>query len=434
MIKWNRSLGGYARLIKKQEEFTMKKMLALLLALVLCASQVPVFAANSEMDCTSPDAPFSMVIRDTTANVLDRDLEKPVTVYLPNIYNNETDTEEWLSATVFGENATFTVTNHSVDAIKITYREYRKAVKPLYFGFSANGVGYFEDAAIGAPGEFVTLTGLYYATSYEWMKFVNKPGVAFELFSMFEDDGGDDYYYLVKKGETVTFRIPIQDMSFCKLYFDYYDGSGYNAIYKNSFGWDYHLMRDDARAGKTSGGTEPVQTEGTFTDVPSNAYYTEPVKWAVENGVTAGKTATSFAPNASCTRAQVVTFLWRAAGMPTPKGAANFTDVSAGAYYAQAVAWAAENGITGGKTATTFAPNATVSRSQVVTFLYRLAGNGAKGTNVFTDVPADTYYTDAVSWAVANGITEGKTQATFAPDASCTRAQIVTFLYRHFAK
>ena len=178
----------------------------------------------------------------------------------------------------------------------------------------------------------------------------------------------------------------------------------------------------------------PATGTVAFTDVPANAYYTEPVKWAVENGVTAGKTATSFAPNASCTRAQVVTFLWRAAGMPTPKSKANFTDVPADAYYAQAVAWAAENGITGGKTATTFAPNATVSRAQVVTFLYRLAGNGAKGTNVFTDVPANAYYTDAVSWAVANGITEGKTQATFAPDASCTRAQIVTFLYRHFAK
>ena len=173
-------------------------------------------------------------------------------------------------------------------------------------------------------------------------------------------------------------------------------------------------------------------TVGGFTDVAADAYYADAVLWAVEQGVTSGTTATTFAPDAACTRAQMVTFLWRAAGSPkAERSAVPFTDVAADAYYYDAVLWAVEKGITTGTTATTFDPDAVVSRGQTVTFLYRAAGAPAVAeSGPFTDVPADAYYADAVAWAVARGITNGVTATTFGPNSACTRAQIVTFLYR----
>ena len=167
-----------------------------------------------------------------------------------------------------------------------------------------------------------------------------------------------------------------------------------------------------------------------FTDVPSGAYYYDAVLWAVENGVTDGVTATLFAPDAPCTRAQIVTFLWRAAGSPEPVGTSAFTDVPANAYYAKAVAWAVENGITTGTSDTTFSPDAPCTRGQSVTFLYRARKGAASASANFTDVPAGAYYAAPVAWAVENGITNGTGKTTFSPDAPCTRAEIVTFLYR----
>ncbi len=178
-----------------------------------------------------------------------------------------------------------------------------------------------------------------------------------------------------------------------------------------------------------------TEEELAFTDVPADAYYAEAVKWAVAEGITSGTTATTFAPNSGCTRGQVVTFLWRAAGEPEPSSTGNpFTDVSVDAYNYKAILWAYENGITGGTTATTFAPNATCTRAQIVTFLYRANGQAVDSGSAFTDVPADAYYADAVNWAVAEGITGGTTATTFAPNATCTRAQVVTFLYRDMAQ
>mgnify|MGYP002569260245 CR=1 FL=1 len=170
--------------------------------------------------------------------------------------------------------------------------------------------------------------------------------------------------------------------------------------------------------------------ENPFTDVPSGAYYYDAVLWAVENGVTDGVTATLFAPDASCTRAQIVTFLWRAAGSPEPVGTSAFTDVPASAYYTKAVAWAVENGITTGTSDTTFSPDAPCTRGQSVTFLYRARKGAASASTIFTDVPAGAFYAAPVAWAVENGITNGTSTATFSPDAPCTRAEIVTFLYR----
>lgn len=171
----------------------------------------------------------------------------------------------------------------------------------------------------------------------------------------------------------------------------------------------------------------------SFVDVSTSAYYADAVAWAVENGVTGGTSATTFSPDAACTRAQAVTFLWRAAGSPAPKSSVNpFTDISASAYYYDAVLWAVERGITAGTSATTFSPDATCTRAQIVTFLYRAVGTTTSGTNPFVDVADSAYYAAAVKWAVAEGVTAGTSATTFSPDASCTRGQIVTFLYRAY--
>ena len=170
-----------------------------------------------------------------------------------------------------------------------------------------------------------------------------------------------------------------------------------------------------------------------FTDVHAEDYYYDAVLWAAQKGITGGMSDTLFAPNAACTRAQIVTFLWRAAGSPEPKALSSFADVPADAYYAKAVAWAVENGITNGTTDTTFGPDETCTRAHGVTFLSRAAkANTASGNSNFADVDANAYYASAVKWAVDNGITNGISSSLFGPDSSCTRAQIVTFLYRMY--
>ena len=169
-----------------------------------------------------------------------------------------------------------------------------------------------------------------------------------------------------------------------------------------------------------------------FVDVPAGSYFYEAVMWAVESGVTTGVSANRFDPNGVCTRAQAVTFLWRAAGSPEPETRAMpFTDVPVGSYYYDAVLWAVENGITKGTSDTTFSPNMTCTRAQIVAFLWRSEKSPAAGTaNPFADVKSTAYYADAVLWAIKEDITKGTTNTTFSPDADCTRAQIVTFLWR----
>ncbi len=173
--------------------------------------------------------------------------------------------------------------------------------------------------------------------------------------------------------------------------------------------------------------------EQIFTDVPVDAYFYEAVKWAAEKGITGGVGNGLFAPNQSCTRAQIVTFLWRAAGSPGPKTMSGFSDVPADSYYAKAVAWAVENGITGGTGDGKFSPDATCTRAQAVTFLYRASGAPAvSGNAAFSDVATNAYYAAAVKWAEKNGITGGIGGGLFGSDNNCTRAQIVTFLYRNY--
>ena len=173
--------------------------------------------------------------------------------------------------------------------------------------------------------------------------------------------------------------------------------------------------------------------DALFTDVVPGAYYDKPVQWAAVHEITKGTSKTTFSPGKACTRAEAVTFLWRAAGSPEPETAqSSFTDVKTGVYYEKAVLWAAEQEITAGTSATTFSPNKTCTRAEIVTFLWRFGGSSApeNNENPFTDVPEGTWYTQAVLWAAGRKITEGTSRVTFSPDKACTRAEIVTFLYR----
>ena len=181
---------------------------------------------------------------------------------------------------------------------------------------------------------------------------------------------------------------------------------------------------------------KPEAAPSSFTDVPAGAWFAEPVAWAVEQGITTGTSAETFSPDQACTRAQVVTFLWRAMGQPQAFGAAEFTDVEKGSWYEDAVAWAVEQGITTGTSMTTFSPNDPCTRGQVVTFLWRAVGQprAMVGADLFTDVPTDAYFFQPVLWALDNGVTSGTGSGQFSPGASCTRAQVVTFLYRALAE
>ena len=204
-------------------------------------------------------------------------------------------------------------------------------------------------------------------------------------------------------------------------------GDSYKGSYVDPLGHNYK-NGTCTRCGVKDPNYKP---QADFTDVAAGSYCYDAVQWAVANGITNGTDATHFSPNAGCTRGQVVTFLWRAAGEPVVSGNVGFVDVAPGSYCYEAVKWAVANGITKGTDATHFSPNATCTRGQVVTFMYRAEGEPAVGgSNGFVDVAAGSYCYNAVQWAVANGITKGTNTTHFSPNATCTRGQVVTFLYR----
>ena len=220
-------------------------------------------------------------------------------------------------------------------------------------------------------------------------------------------------------------------------------GSEYSKTWSGNFSWNLDgtgLTDPDGYADMSAaeiladlfGDAETQPSQKGFNDVKPGDYFYDAVNWAVEKGITTGTSATTFSPNASCTRAQIVTFLWRAAGSPEPKTASNpFTDVAANAYYCKAVLWAVENGITTGTSATTFSPGAPCTRAQGVTFLWRANGRkAASAAASFTDVASDAYYAPAVAWAAEQNVTGGVGNGLFSPDTTCTRAQIVSMLYR----
>ena len=220
-------------------------------------------------------------------------------------------------------------------------------------------------------------------------------------------------------------------------------GTEYKETWSGNFSWNLNssgLTDPDGYADMSAaeiladlfGDAETQPSQKGFNDVKPGDYFYDAVNWAVEKGITTGASATTFSPNASCTRAQIVTFLWRASGSPEPKTASNpFTDVAANAYYRKAVLWAVENGITTGTSAATFSPDAPCTRAQGVTFLWR--ANGSKAASAaasFTDVASDAYYAPAVAWAAEQNVTGGVGNGLFSPDTTCTRAQNVSMLYR----
>lgn len=243
------------------------------------------------------------------------------------------------------------------------------------------------------------------------------------------------------KWETVPNPMDPSDPSIALTEFDgsvTLDKEGYYVISAWTYDGMYHVGEMARVLHVTSNGSTPTEPEqpakptGAFTDVPADAYYTAAVQWASEKGIAGGTSATKFSPNATCTTAQILTFLWRANGSPEPTAAASFTDVPADAYYAKAAAWAAEKGLVSG---TAFGGNTPCTRLTTVMYLWKLAGQPATDRiAAFTDLSADGDGIKAVSWAVEQGITGGTGATTFSPDSTCTRGQIVTFLYRDMAQ
>ena len=235
------------------------------------------------------------------------------------------------------------------------------------------------------------------------------------------------------KGDTVTITVtPKAGYELDELTVTDSKGSELNVRSAGSNKYTFEMPGSRVTVSASFARTGESGSDMPFTDVSAGAYYFDAVRWAAEEGITSGVTGTTFAPGRSCTRAQIITFLWRANGSPRAENTKNpFTDVSADAYYYDAVLWAVEEGITSGVTGTTFAPDASCTRAQAAVMLWRAEGSPAvSGTNPFRDVADDDYYADAVVWAVKNGVTQGTTAATFEPGEACTRAQIVTFLYR----
>ena len=256
-----------------------------------------------------------------------------------------------------------------------------------------------------------------------------------EAEKLVSDKNGIIMYYVYSQNRGKTTYIQLADERYTTKDAHFFEADGANQWIVSMTTINGKPYAEGTRLTYTvvpAGQEEPEPAVNPFTDVKENKYYYDPVLWAVENGITAGKTSTTFAPDASCTRSQIVTFLWRANGKPEPVTQKNpFTDVSESATYYKAVLWAVENGITTGKTSTTFAPNVSCTRDQVVTFLWRANGK-PKATidNPFSDVPENSFYREAVLWAMENKITLGRTSTSFDPKSACTRGQVVTFLYR----
>lgn len=226
----------------------------------------------------------------------------------------------------------------------------------------------------------------------------------------------NDEFSFFSSEELATTGLPAQGVLKMPLY--------------GSLGWEGDIWITAEGSGTSVDPTEPDEPDEpadiTFTDVTDDMYYAEPVAWAVEQSITSGTSDTTFSPNETCTRAQIITFLWRAAGSPEPEKSAAFTDVKADTYYAKATDWAAENGMASGET---FSPDAPCTRLMAVEFMWKHAGSPSAAAANFSDVSSN-----AVNWAVDAGVTSGTSDTTFSPNETCTRAQIVTFLYRAFAK
>ena len=299
------------------------------------------------------------------------------------------------------------------------------------------GAGYFSSIPVGAEilvqidGSKEALEGFLCSTGAHFDDFFND---SIQAFAYQGESVDGDYIDIVVFANTLTNKMHqrdefnyISNAAFNAVLTDSDSGSSSGSSSSSS-----------GSSAKPVAPAEP-ETEAwvnPFTDVSENAYYYKAAAWAVQNGVTTGMTESTFEPGAACNRAQAITFLWRASGSPEPKTTENpFADVSKDAYYYKAILWAVENGITSGVTANAFQPTGTVTRGQAMTFLWRMTGEQkVSAENSFADVAANTYYHDAVLWAAQNGITSGKSATAFGPADSCVRSHMVTFLYNHFVQ
>ena len=336
------------------------------------------------------------------------------------LYSNTTPNTVTLTATVQPNNTTDTVVWSSSDENVAT-------VNNGVVSAVANGTATIT-AKAGDQTATCTVTVKTYSSGS------SSSGATRYTVSVEDADNGTVKVSLTRasKGSTVTITVtPDEGYELDKLIVTDKNGDKVKLTDKGDGKYTFKMPASKITVEATFAEISTEPETPVFTDVPTSAYYYDAVLWAVENGVTEGTSATTFSPDMSCTRAQMVTFLWRAAGSPEPVTTTNpFTDVNSGVYYYDAVLWAVEQGITSGTSATTFAPDATCTRAQTVTFLYRAAGSPAVSGGSFSDVSADAYYADAVAWAVSEGVTVGTSDTTFSPDMNCTRAQIVTFMYR----
>ena len=315
-----------------------------------------------------------------------------------------------------------------INGFTITYKQGETTVtEPKDVGTYDVIISRAEDATYAAFSQ--TITGGLVITKVSSGSSSSNPTYSVTTPSKSENGGVAVSSKNARKGDTVTVTVtPDAGYQLDKLTVTDKNGNVLKLTDKGD--GKYSFTMPDGKVEIKAVFAKEVKTS-PFGDVSADAYYYKAVQWAQEKGITDGISSNLFGPKQPCTRSQIVTFLWRAAGSPEPKGtAAGMTDVVPGSYYAKAVAWAVENGITSGTAEGTFSPDATCTRAQAVTFLARAQNAKATGKTAFSDVPADSYFADAVAWAQANGVTTGTSETTFSPDNDCTRAQIVTFLYR----
>ena len=387
----------------------MKRIISLSLALLLCMGlSVPALAAEREGALVLDGPNYTKV--DEEINWLHADLYS-------EIYS-EQDPIEGLN--IVEPKSKFTVTNTSADSTAYAY------IYCIEVKLMPNGSTGTIDISEDGTDIKIDLSGKYAAFDY-WNLSTSPDSYGGELsagnglYWISSPAQGmnmnDDNVKLLHAGEKVTFELPQGDKNtIYQLYTEiYYPQEDYNY-------WRYYNIK----LGDVTSSAPETSSASAFSDVAAGAYYADAVKWAVEKGITTGTTTTTFSPNNTCTTAQILTFLWRANGSPAPTG--KNAAVPAGQYYTDAANWALEKGLTDNFNADTPA-----TRAATVTYLWKLAGKPAAEAAAFTDVDAGAEYAQAVAWAVKKGITAGTSATTFAPGNTCTRGQIVTFLHRSLA-
>ena len=389
----------------------MKKLVSLLLTLVMALSLVTVpAAAKNDMELDGYEA---ISIEFEERRIEGTQILAEYDHYIPILYPDEADA---FYAIRKGETVTIkhTGTDGENCYLMVKLTPYKKITTPI------TGWNYEKDITLTEgyyhEGDFLYLAD---ASTRDSNALPAGNGLYWNSASYMDSWSAPEEQKVLRAGESVTISIPndgsdtMYQLKVTNFYPDHY---GYE-------GWRWYAMKYS--------NLEATKYEvPTFTDVPANAYFATPVVWAVENGITNGTTATTFSPNNTCTTAQILTFLWRAKGKTQMEVYNPFSDVKEDAYYYNAALWAYENDMVDGDL---FNGGSPCTRAQTVTYLWKLAGCPDAGESTFTDVPAGSQYSKAVAWAVKEGITNGTTATTFAPNNTCTRGQIVTFLYRDLA-